>query len=296
MSHYHVNGVGIIFGNPSRTYAVPSSGPTLTPVPLDARLVVTGHSIPDTIFKWPWAGVITDASLTPAIWSSTGPYATAGIRWTDRFVAPDEVRGLMEAGGADYDLFLGIEAHGGDYDGRASVQTHITFSDAYGYALLWHNLAASTGAQTFYGNFWRNDAAETFGSAWRASCDVEAPLWDGIIDYVNANRAGGTPAMRLVPWLQVFMAIYDAIGAGTITGVTMGNFFSDTVHPNSNGAWVQMATVMAVMYHRHPDQLSHSVSLQFGGTQSIDSGLAAQLRPVIWAACVATPRTGLGAP
>jgi hypothetical protein len=173
------------------------------------------------------------------------------------------------------------------------VQTHITFSDAYGAALLWHNLAASRGAQTFYSNFWRDDTAEIFGSSWRASCDLEAPLWDGIIDDVNANRAGGSPAMRLVPWLQVFMAIYDAIEAGTITGLTMGDFFIDTVHPTNIGVWAQMATVMAVMYQRHPSQLSHSISLEFGGTFSIDAGLAAQLRPIVWATCLATPRTGL---
>ena len=101
--------------------------------------------------------------------------------------------------------------------------------------------------------------------------------------------------MRLVPWLQVYMAIYEAIQAGTITGHTMSDFFFDDVHTSTPiGSWVQMATMMAVMYHRHPDQMPVSVPLEFGGFDTIDSGLAAQLRPVIWAACQTNPRTGLG--
>lgn len=296
MSFFRVGNRGVMYGATAMGMTFPDPGPTLTPVALNAALAVSGHSIPDYIYKYPFAGVIVDAGLTPDIIAGTGPYATADWRWINDPAAPDAVKAALTAGGASsFDLFLGIEAHGGSYGspGRASVQEHITFSDGYGNALLWHNLAASKGAQTFYGNFWRNDTAEVWGSSWRASCDLEAPLWDGIIDSVNANRAGGTPAMRLVPWLQVFMAIYDAIQAGTITGVTMPDFFTDDVHPSNIGGWAQMATVMAVMYHRHPSQLSHSISAEFSGTFSIDAGLAAQLRPVIWAACLATPRTGL---
>ena len=203
----------------------------------------------------------------------------------------------MEAPGASFDLFLGTEAFGGDFDGRASVGGIAENPDIGPWAVLWHNLAASTGAQPFYANFWRNAipiGAPVWDSSWRSAQDIEAPLWDGIIDYVNANRAGGTPQMRLVPWLQVYMAIYDAIQAGTITGHTMSDFFFDDVHTSTPiGSWVQMATMMVVMYHRHPDQMPESVPLEFGGFDTIDSGLAAQLRPVIWATCLDTPRTGL---
>lgn len=266
-------------------------------LPLDARVAVTGHSIPDTIYKFPFAGVIVDSGLTPDIVAGTGPYASAQYRWENDPAAPDAVRAVLTAAAANsFDLFLGIEAHGGAEGSppRASVQTHITFSDAYGHALLWHNLAASKGAQTYYASFWRDDTAEIFGASWRSAQNDEAPLHDAIIDYVNANRAGGTPAMRLVPWLQVFMAVYDAIESGAITGVTMGDFFFDTVHAYTNlGTWVQIATVLAVMYRCHPSQVSASISLEFSGKLTIDTGVAAQLRPVIWAACLASPRTGL---
>lgn len=296
MSLYRVGDYMVIYGTGGPRAASLAGAPTLTPVALNARTVVTGHSIPDAIFDWPWMGVPQAAGTTGNVWSGTGPYATAGYRWDSDPAGPDAVRALLTAGGSNsYDLFLGIEAHGGVYeDGRASVAAHIEFSDAYGYALLWHNLAASKGCQTFYANFWRNDAAELWGSSWRASCNLEAPLWDGIIDYVNANRAGGTPAMRLVPWLQVFMAIYDAIQAGTVTGVTMGDFFADDVHCDTiNGRWVQMATVMAVMFKRHPNEMPNSVPLEFGGTDTINSTLATQLRPIIWATCIGTARAGL---
>jgi hypothetical protein len=270
----------------------PPNGPRV-PVSLGARLAVTGHSIPDAVIKYPWAGVIRAAGAAPNIVSTTGPFAGARFRWENEYAAPDLVKTAMQAPGASFDLFLGIEAHGGDYGGRASVGGMVDNPDAGTWGTLWHNLAASTGAQTFYGNFWRNDPPRIFGSAWRASCDLEAPLWDGIIDYINANRAPGTSPMRLVPWLQVYMAIYDAIQAGQITGITMGNLFSDDVHPDRIGRWVQMATMMSVMYHRHPDEMPNAVPLEYGGFETIDAGLAAQLRPVVWAACLATSRAAL---
>ena len=274
------------------TWTEAGEPPAITPEPLNQRLIVTGHSIPDAFVRVPLADAISAMGGTIQRWSSTGPYATAQFRWTNRPVNPDEVRGLMEAGGASYDALVGIEAHGGSYGSppRASVQEHITFSDAYGYALLWHNLAASTGAQTHYMNFWRNDTAEVFGASWRAAQDIEMPLWNGIVDHVNANRAGGTPTMRLVPLLQVFCAVYDAIQAGTVTGITMPDLFFDDVHQNTPvGRWVSIATLLAVVYRRHPDELPANA-----GTQAnISTGLAAQLRPIVWATCLALPRTGL---
>jgi len=295
MSFYSVDGQGLIF-SPTGPLSVDLGGPALTPVPYSARVAVSGHSIPDNIFKYPWAGVISAAGATPVVVSQTGPYSSAIFRWENDPAAPDRVRQILETPGAAYDIFLGIEAHGGLYGTppRASVQTHIEFSNAYGQALLYHNLAASRGAQTFYGNFWRNDPAELFDASWRAAQNDEVPLWNGIIDYVNANRNAGTPAMRLVPWLQVFMAVYDAIQAGTVTGLTMADIFVDDVHPETPiGQWIQMATFLAVAYQRHPDELPPNIPQEFTGPVSVNAAQVAQLRPVIWSTCISTPRTGL---
>jgi hypothetical protein len=299
MSVYQV-GTRVIAFTPTgpQSWVVGEVGPLpLEPVPLSARVALTGHSIMDNIANGPLrSAILAMGGTSTTVDSSTGPYATAQIRWTDRFTNPDEIRGLLEAPGASYELFAGIEAHGGN-TGRKTVQEHINYSDAYIYATLWHNLAASAGAQTFYGNFWQDDTAEVWGADWRASCDVEAPRWNGIIDYVNANKAGGTGTMYLIPWLQVYMAIYDAIQAGTLTGVTMGDFFGDDVHPSALiGGWVQLATMVAVMYRRHPDELPASIPWappDTGIVKEVTPALAAQLRPLIWATCLATPRTGL---
>lgn len=296
MSYYRVGNHGVIFSPTGPEYVAFGSPPepTLVPRPFGDKMIVTGHSIPDAVIKYPWAGILAGKGVTPDIRASTGPYASASIRWNDRITAPDEVRALMEAGGASYDVFIGTEAHGGDYGGRASVGAHIEFSGAYAFALLWHNLAASTGADTFYANFWRDDTAQIFGSSWRAAQDLEGPLWDGIIDYVNANRTPGTPAMRLIPWLQVYAAVYDAIALGTVEDVVMSDFFSDNTHVSVGlGQWLQMATMMAVVYHRHPDEMPASWLLEYDVPQSISTAVAAQLRPVVWAACQSNPRTGL---
>lgn len=262
----------------------------VTPLPLNQRLIVTGHSIPDAI-NGPLDDAITAMGGTPATFFGTGPFAGAQYRWENDPAGPLQVRSLLEAGGASYDAFIGIEAS--DYylgSSRSTVQQFISFGNAFQFALEWHNAAAATGAQTYYGNFCRNDTAELFDASWRAAQDAEVLLWDSIIDDVNANKDVGTPDMLLVPWAQALMAVWDGIDSGAVTGTTMAAIFVDDIHPSSAiGRWIQIATTMAVVYHRHPDELPANA----GTDANIDSGLAAQLRPIIWNVCRTTARTGL---
>lgn len=291
---YRIGDVGLIYTSAGARKFGLSDGPVLTPVPLDAKLAVTGHSVPDNIFDNPFGDVVAAAGLTPDIHIQLTPGSGAAARWEHAYGST--LKADMEAPGASFDMFLGIEAFGGSYGSppRSSVVEHITFSNGYAFALLWHNLAASTGAQTFYANFWRDAQDEDWNANWRATCEPEAVHWDGIIDYVNANRDEGSPAMRLVPWLQVMAAVWDAIDAGTITSITMGDIFNDYVHCETPvGQWLQLATVLAVMYQRHPNELPNSIPLQGGGALTIDSGLAAQLRVIVWSVCTSLSRTGL---
>lgn len=276
----------------------------ITALPLNLRLIISGHSIPDTTARTPLTEAIAAMGGTVQKWTATGPHSSAQWRW-DNAVAvgtPDNVKALMQEVGASYHSFIGTEAHGGSYTngadlvGRASVLANTTQyaapapSGANTYALLWHNLAASTDAQTYYMNFWRNDPELLFGSAWRAAQEPEKPLWTSIIDYVNANKDAGTSNMRMIPLLEVFCSVYDAIQAGTVTGITMQNLFSDDVHIDTPiGRWVQLATILAVVYHRNPSELPANA-----GTQAnISPSLAAQLRPLIWSTCTGDSRTGL---
>ena len=295
---------GVIFKS-SGAYSVSFStpAPTLDPLPLNSRMIVTGHSIPDNIFKAPWTDLVTAMGGTPAVWAQTGPYASAAARYTDDPALPDSVLALLQAGGASYDIFLGGEGHGASHNvtGRDSVQTYTTQyfppapSGAYEYARLWHAAAAASGCQVIaYFNFWQDDSAELFSTAWRAAQEYEMPLWDGIIDDTNAERAPGTPPLILLPWLQVFVAVYDAIDAGTITEISMADLFVDNVHPaTSIGQWIQEVTALYVLFHIDPDEVPSTFSLAGGGSQTVDSGLAAKLRLVIRATCQATTRAGL---
>lgn len=316
MRTFDVDGTVIHFpeSGPVLTWAAAPSvdpPPPITPLPLSQRIVIGGHSITDAVARNPLADAITAMGGTVARWSATGPHATMQNRWNNPVSSgtPDNIRALMEAGGADYDAFLTIEAHGGSYGGRASVVEHMRWSDSYAVGVQWMNLAASTGAQTYLANFWRTDSAQVFDAAWRNSHTTviwtgggggdtraanltELQAWDNLIDTINANRAGGTPVVRLVPWLQVHLAVWDAIAAGTVTGITMSDIMSDDVHPDTAaGRWILLATLLAVVYRRHPNELPANA-----GTQAnISTGLAAQLRPIVWATCLATTRTGLSA-
>jgi len=277
---------------------------TILALPLDQRLVVSGHSIPDATAKTQLTAAIASMGGAVQKWTATGPHSSAQWRWDHpvEVGTPDNVKALLEAPGASYAAFIGTEAHGGSYTngadlvGRASVLANTTQysppaqSGANVYALLWHNLAGATGAQTYYMNFWRNDPALLFGSAWRAAQEPEKPLWTTIIDYVNANKAVGTSSMRMIPLLEVFCAVYDGIQAGTVTGITMANLFSDDVHIDTPiGRWVQLATILAVVYHRNPSELPANA----GVDANISPALATQLRTIIWSTCLNDTRTGI---
>lgn len=273
-------------------------GGDLDPLPLSTKLVVTGHSIPAASVKGALQAAITAMGGTSDVQAGTGPYASAEYRWGADPADPVAVKALMQ-GGTPGAIFLGGEGHGGAYGSPARKSVN-TYTELYGfpppsggndYAARWHGLAADAGCvRTFYFNFWRDDVPRVWGSSWRASLNDEVPLWDGIIDYVNTNRDPGTPPLRLMPWLQVFMAIYDAIGNGDVTGIVMGDLFTDDVHNNTPvGRWAQIATILFVGYHIDPDNLPANA----GTDANISSGLANQLRPIIRAACLATSRAWL---
>lgn len=269
-----------------------------SPRPLSQSIAVTGHSILDAFIKQPFTGHMETLGAVLSLISGTGPFATAQGRWTNDNAGPDQVRAAMEAPAAAFDLFCGIEASGGDEGGRQSVQTHITFSGAFLYAQLWADLAASTGAETYYANFWRDDAAQLFDADWRLDNNLEIPLWDSIITDANANRAAGTPPLRVVPLLEVFLATWDAINSGFLTGMTMGDAFADGIHEGGVGQWMAMATFFAVLWRRHPDEFPRVDTVgEFGVPWPTPAVLtvpvANTLRRIIWEVVTSDPRTGV---
>lgn len=275
---------------------LPSSD--VEPLPLSTELIVTGHSIPASIMKGALQGVIAAMGGTSDIKAGTGPYAAANGRWVFDPADPDAVKSILE-GGTPGAIFIGGEGHGGSYGspGRASVQVYMDLygfpppSSAMQYGRLWHDLADSAGcSKIFYYNFWTDDTAELFDASWRSSLDAEATRWDTLLDDLNAERASGVKMLYLMPWLQVFMAVYDAILNGDVTGIVMGDLFTDNVHPDTPiGRWCLSCATLIVAYGRSASEMPANA----GTDANISSGLAAQLRPVITAACASNPRTGL---
>jgi len=301
MNFYQFSGTDLgLLVSPTGAKAVTLPTP-LTPLPFDQKLIATGHSIIDGVLSGQLQDAITAMGGSADLTVETTPGSGAMYRWTTPAGGgkPD-VKALMEAPGAAYDVFLGIEAAGGVHQGRSSVWEHIYWSQAREYALLWHNLAASTGARPAYANFCRDDTAELFDDAWWDSHFVtvdpaNSPLdelehWDSIIDYVNANRDEGTPAMVLVPWMQVFLAVHTAIKNGDVTGITTADLFFDHIHiAEGAGCWLQLCTMLYVLYRRHPSTMPANA----GTRANISEPLAAQLRPIVAGVCVGLSRTGL---
>ncbi len=269
---------------------ISSVPPALVSRPLSNRVIGTGHSIMDAL-KGALADAIEAMGGDPANFFGTEPGSQAGYRWSDDPAGPYKVRELLEEEGASYADFLGMEAgyyYAGSY--RTTVQEMIVWADAFGAALTWHNAAAAVCERTWYISYWTNDPPVLFDADWRAAQDAEAALRYSIIEHVNDNRNEGTPAMGSIPLTEVFSEIWDAIDSGDVTGVAMVDFFADDIHPKLGyGIWAIVTTVLLVVFRIDPSE----VPANAGINANIDPDVAAQLRPVIRAACLAALGTGL---
>ena len=83
------------------------------------------------------------------------------------------------------------------------------------------------------------------GLPWRDRIAADLPVWEGIIDSVNAARPQGTPPMRLIPAGQAMARLAEEIDAGRVPEVaSIREFFADDLHPNHRG-WQFVALVQA---------------------------------------------------
>jgi hypothetical protein len=124
----------------------------------------------------------------------------------------------------------------------------------------WHTLKQGQGTRT------ERDAR------WRQRLDDALPLWEGIVDSVNA-RGLGRP-MRIIPAGQAMARLFDEIEAGSVPNLTsIRELFRDQIHLGPLGDFFVACVHFAVLHDRSPQGLS---------VDGIAPDTAAALQKIAW--------------
>jgi hypothetical protein len=183
---------------------------------------------------------------------------------------------------------------------------HTTYSDSNLYALEFYNLARSANANTriYLYETWHciNSGTpvgcpfDSLGNIpWRQRLDDELPRWEGIVDYVNANKNPSDADMMLIPVGQAMAKLYDEIQASRVPGITnINQLFTDDIHPNDTGFYfvtmVQYATICA----RSPVGLPLQLHGLYTPYAAIPADLALALQQIAWDTVCGYAGSGVG--
>ncbi|MEE2860103.1 MAG: calcium-binding protein [Paracoccus sp. (in: a-proteobacteria)] len=200
----------------------------------------------------------------------------------------------------------GMDAHKalatGKYDAlilteAVPLETNVEWNDTSGYALKFLNLAhaVNPNIQSYLYETWNGfDFFNGDLKAWRKSLDMFSPVWEGVVDKVNAARPDGSKEMLLIPAGQAMAILYDAIEAGKIPGATsIRDFFADDVHPTDAGYYYVTMVHQATLYGKDPSGLPNTVFGDFGPYPTINPTIAAHLQDLAWETVMEYNRDGV---
>ena len=266
------------------------------PRPFNARVIQSGHSLTDPIV--PALESIVRAiggkeTIGMKMDRSTVPGSPMENRWQERNRNfPDAVHDI-----AGYDVLVLTERVplSATLPWHASEQMALNFFDN-----TWTKGNDGKGAETILYASWVDiDSGPDTKYAYkdpdmyipfRQRMDTEMIGWAKILDFVNANRPAGSPAMVMIPGPLVMAALHDALQAGTAPGISrMEDLFDDMIHVNKAGAFMIALAHYAVIYRRNPRDLPARVGVESAGSQAT----ADWMKAMVWDVVRAYPKSGL---
>jgi len=130
-------------------------------------------------------------------------------------------------------------------------------------------------------------------SAWRQYVMDVLPVWELVMDEVNAAHSGSD--MYIVPGGQALVALYDAYLDGTVPGLTnFSQLFIDQVHLSDWGNHFIALVHYAVIYKESPVGLTNqTASPQRGVYNAPPPDMAQRMQEIAWEAVVNYPRSGV---
>lgn len=262
--------------------------------PLDMRVVQSGHSLTDPIPRFLLAMVQAAGGRGAVIERSTIPGSPMDWRWNNRAPGVDARHDI-----ADFDLLVLTE--------RVPLADTMEYHDSPGWALRWAEHAwadgrGGAGAEVVLYATWIGRDTGPGASAearrhpeghlpFRARLQIEADRWDAIRDHVNAHRPAGSPEVPMIPGPALMTALYDAVAAGAVPGVSaFADFFSDDIHLSDLGSYVVALAHYAVIYGRDPRDLPAGLGRLPLPDVDLARWLQALVHDVVWR----DPRTGIG--
>lgn len=267
-----------------------------SPRPFNARVIQSGHSLTDPIVPELKAVVrsIGGASQTQGMKMdrSTIPGSPMEWRWNNRNRYMPDARYDI----SDYEVLVLTE--------RVPLSNTLPWHASEEMALRYFNNAWSKGssgkgAETILYASWievdsgpgapnpYNDPQRNI--PFRKRLDNEIIYWEKIVDYVNAARPKGSPAMTMIPGPLIMAALYDAIKSRKAPGISrIEDIFSDTIHINKIGAMLIALAHYAVIYQRDPREVSSRLVAASVG--SVDTG--EWMKAMVWNVVSKYPRSG----
>lgn len=152
---------------------------------------------------------------------------------------------------------------------RVPLATTIEYHASAQYAADWAELAikANPAVQTFMYQTWDDIDDKTTGTTqtWRDRIVSELPLWQGIVDDVNADLPEGAKPMQIIPAGMGMVRLHDAIAAGKVPGASsIRDFFRDDIHPTDTGFYYVAMINYAALTGESPVGKPASLMGQYG--------------------------------
>lgn len=161
---------------------------------------------------------------------------------------------------------------------RVPLATTVEWHASADYATRWVELARKVNPEvrTYLYQTW-DDIDDP--QAWRERIESDLPLWQTIVDDVNRNLPDLAHPMQLVPAGLGMVRLQDAVTAGKVPGVgSIRDFFTDDIHPNTNGFYYVAMIHYAALTGKSPVGLPNVLMGKYGPHPAVPKDLALTLQ------------------
>jgi hypothetical protein len=219
------------------------------------RVFYSGHSLLDEPLP---SGVaaIAQSLGTPLQWQRHTPFGTS---MRDRAAATPALAG--------FDTLVVTEQH--------TLIGNLVWNDSTAQlrALQDRFIAANPNGRTWFYASWLNLDHRTQPLRWIAYERAAAPVWQCLVERVNAMRSG--PRIDFLPAGALLAALVERVSSGAVPGLRTDALFRDDVHLSPLGSYFMALAVFATLFDRSP--------LGAAVPEGIDAATARALQTQAWA-------------
>ena len=261
------------------------------PRALDTRTVYSGHSLTDpVVFKQAGLAMVTPGGPSTNLNSnSTIPGSSMAWRWENSSNDAGDAR----YGIANFDILVLTQnapmLMPSALAGTTPPQWELDYYAEQFAAMdnfianAWTNGAGGAGATTIlYASWTQRDVPDEAG--FRSRLLTQWDIWRWLLARANSGRPSGCPEVAIIPGPLLFLRVFDDMGLGLVPGFsTLGDFYTDDIHPTETMAYAMACLAYAVVYRRDPRGLSNVIASDpWGGVYTCPPAFAAYAQAIAW--------------